>query len=90
MFTMPSSTTYQIRIDEEEKKATFAVFAELGITPAQAVKMFFAQVRTTHSIPFLIEHRPNAETIKVIEEAKRGENIVVCKDTKDLFHKLGI
>jgi hypothetical protein len=26
----------------------------------------------------------------VIEEAKRGENIVVCKDTKDLFHKLGI
>ena len=90
MFTMPSSKTYQIRIDEEEKKATFAVFAELGITPAQAVKMFFAQVRTTHSIPFLIEHKPNAETVKVIEEARRGENIVVCKDTKDLFHKLGI
>jgi len=87
---MSSTKTYQIRIDEEEKKATFAVFAELGITPAQAVKMFFAQVRITHSIPFLIEQKPNAETIKVIEEAKRGENIVVCKDTQDLFHQLGI
>lgn len=87
---MPSRQTYQIRIGEEEKKATFAVFDELGITPAQAVKMFFAQVRKTHSIPFPIQYTPNAETIEVIEEAKRGENVVACKDTKDLFHKLGI
>lgn len=87
---MPSSKTYQIRIDEQEKQETFAVFNELGITPAQAVKMFFTQVRRTHSIPFPIEYTPNTETIKVIEEAKRGENLTVCKNTEDLFRKLSI
>ena len=87
---MPHSTTYQIRIDEKEKQETFAVFNDLGISPAQAVKMFFAQVRNTRSIPFPIEHKPNAETIRVIEEAKRGENLVVCDNAADLFNKLGI
>lgn len=82
--------TYQIRIDDDEKKETFAVFNELGITPAQAVKMFFTQVRRTHSIPFPIEYKPNDETAKAIEEAKQGVDLVVCKDTDDLFNKLGI
>jgi DNA-damage-inducible protein J len=87
---MSRSATYQIRIDEKEKQETFAVLRDLGITPAQAVKMFFAQVRATRSIPFPIEYKPNAETIQAIEEAKRGENLVVCNDIDDLFHKLSI
>ena len=87
---MARSVTYQIRIDEDEKQKTFEVFNDLGITPAQAVKMFFSQVRRTHSIPFPIEKTPNSETIKVIEEAKKGENLVSCIDTNDLFDKLGI
>lgn len=90
MLTMSRSVTYQIRIDEEEKQNTFKVFNDLGITPAQAIKMFFSQVRRTHSIPFPIEKNPNAETIEAIREAKNGENLVVCKDANDLFDKLGI
>jgi DNA-damage-inducible protein J len=90
MLTMSRSGTYQIRIDEEEKQETFAVFNELGITPAQAVKMFFTQVRRTHSIPFPIEYTPNAETAQAIAEAKQGVDLVVCKDTDDLFDKLGL
>jgi len=82
--------TYQICIDEEEKQETFAVFNELGITPAQALKMFFTQVRRTHSIPFPIEYKPNAETSQAIAEAKQGVDLVVCKDTDDLFDKLGL
>ncbi|MCF7986735.1 MAG: type II toxin-antitoxin system RelB/DinJ family antitoxin [Methylovulum sp.] len=87
---MSRSGTYQIRIDKQEKKETFAVLHDLGITPSQAVKLFFAQVRNTRSIPFPLEHKPNSKTIQAIEEAKRGENLVVCKDADDLFNKLGI
>ncbi len=36
------------------------------------------------------DYLPNRETIKVFEEAERGENIVKCKDLDDLFSKLGI
>ena len=55
---------YQFRIDEQEKAETFAILKELGIKPAQAVRLFFRQVRQTKSIPFPIEHTPNAATEK--------------------------
>lgn len=89
MLTKSHSKTYQIRIDEKEKAETFAVFNDLGITPAQAVKMFFTQVRRTHSIPFPI-HMPNAETRKVLAETDAGINLVAARDMDDLFHKLEI
>ena len=65
---MARSVTYQIRIDEEEKQQTFEVFNELGVTPAQAIKMFFTQVRRTHSIPFPIDYTPNEKSAKLILE----------------------
>lgn len=84
------SGTYQIRIDKQEKQDTFAVLHDLGITPAQAVKMFFTQIRATRSIPFPLEHKPNIETTQAIKETIDGKELVICKNADDLFHKLGI
>lgn len=61
-----SATTYQIHLDEQEKAETFAVFKSLGIEPAEAVQLFFSQVRKTHTLPFLVEHIPNARTAKIL------------------------
>ena len=47
---------YQIRLDLQEKKQAFAIFKQLGISPAQAIRLFFKQVVATRSIPFAIEH----------------------------------
>ena len=49
---MRKTEVYQIRLDSQEKKHAFAVFKQLGITPAQAVRLFFKQVVLTKSIPF--------------------------------------
>lgn len=54
---MAKTEVYQIRLDSEEKKQAFAVFKHLGLTPAQAVRMFFRQVVLTQSIPFNIENK---------------------------------
>lgn len=80
--------TYQIRIDEEEKQETFAVFNELGITPAQAVKMFFTQVRRTHSIPFPIEYTPNEKTAKILLASDEEKGYEGFDNLDDLFHDL--
>ena len=85
---MPSRQTYQIRIGEEEKKATFAVFDELGITPAQAVKMFFAQVRKTHSIPFPIQYTPNERTAKILSASDEEKDYKGFDNLDDLFRDL--
>lgn len=68
---MSRSTSYQIRLSDDEKQAAFSVFQELGINPAQAVRLFLRQVVETRSIPFPIKktdrcpvgngHTPNDE-----------------------------
>jgi DNA-damage-inducible protein J len=40
---MRKTEVYQVRLDSQEKKA-FAVFKQFGISPAQAVRLFFKQV----------------------------------------------
>ena len=54
---MAKTEVYQIRLDSDEKKLAFAVFRQLGLTPAQAIRMFFRQVVLTQSIPFQIESK---------------------------------
>ncbi len=54
---MRKTEVYQVRLDSQEKKHAFAVFKQLGITPAQAVRLFFKQVVLTKSIPFSIENQ---------------------------------
>lgn len=52
---MSKTAVYQLRLDEQEKQEAFAVLAELGISPAQAIRVFLRQVVATRSIPFQIE-----------------------------------
>ena len=37
-----------------------------------------------------LDHTPNAETIKAIEDAQKGIGLRYAKDAKDLFKQLGI
>lgn len=53
---MRRTEVYQVRLDMHEKKQAFAIFKQLGISPAQAIRLFFRQVVVTRSIPFPIEH----------------------------------
>lgn len=52
---MARTAVYQIRLDEQEKQQAFAVLRELGVSPAQAIRVFLRQVVATRSIPFMIE-----------------------------------
>jgi addiction module RelB/DinJ family antitoxin len=90
MLTMPRSTTYQIRIEDDLRNESFELFRRLGLTPAQAIKMFLRQAVNTQSLPIPMSYKPNAETIQALEEARAGKNMVRCEDAEDLFRKLGL
>lgn len=66
---MRKTEVYQVRLDSQEKKQAFAVFKQLGITPAQAVRLFFKQVVLTKSIPFAIEN-PHIDMEQLIKLRK--------------------
>jgi addiction module RelB/DinJ family antitoxin len=53
-FTMARDTTVQFRLDSTVKDDAFAVFKEMGITPSEAVRVFFKQVQKTRTLPFII------------------------------------
>ncbi len=65
---MGTNTMYQFRLDAEEKEQAFAVFQQLGIKLAQAMRLFLRQVTATQSIPFELKV-PNQTTLQAMEEA---------------------
>jgi DNA-damage-inducible protein J len=85
---MSRSTMYQFRIDESEKAETFAVLNDLGMKPAQAIRLFFRQVRQTKSIPFAIEHIPNEATAKALLASAEEKDYKRFDSVEDLFADL--
>ncbi len=82
---MRKTEVYQVRLDSQEKKQAFAVFKQLGITPAQAVRLFFKQVVLTKSIPFTIENQNiNMEQLLKLRKLKQ-EQLHSTAQTDDLL-----
>ena len=80
---MAKTDILNIRIEPELKKQVEATLNDLGMNIAEAVTIFLKQVVMTDSIPFIIKKpRLNVETIKAMEEAKKGINL--SKEYTDL------
>lgn len=90
---MRKTEVYQVRLDSQEKKQAFAVFKQLGITPAQAVRLFFKQVVLTKSIPFAIENQTiNMDQLlklkKLKQEHQDSNTTTSSLDDDDFFAEL--
>ena len=51
---MARDTTVQFRMDASIKEGAFAVFREMGMSPSEAVRIFFKHVQKTKTLPFII------------------------------------
>lgn len=66
---MAKTENINIRIEPELKKEAEETLDYLGLSMAEAIKLFLKQVTLTDSIPFKIEiPRYNKETIEAIKE----------------------
>ena len=86
---MSKSAYVRARIEPALKIEAEAIFNEFGVTATQVITMLYKQVSRKHEIPLDLS-LPNKETAKAIEEARKEEGIVRCKDVDDMFDKLGI
>ena len=100
---MSKSVSYQIRLSDTEKNEAFSVFRELGINPAQAVRLFLRQVVVTRSIPFPIgngaigipyphachmSHTPSKETEEYLRLPDGEKGYKSFSNLNDLFADL--
>lgn len=70
------------RIDPNLKRAALGVFEKLGITEAEAIRMFYAQVDLNQGIPFDLR-LPNARTLSALQEAECPENLRSFRSIQD-------
>lgn len=89
---MAKTENLNIRIEPEIKKEAEATLDYLGLTMAEAVKLFLKQVIMTDSIPFDIKvPRYNKETLEAIKEAKeisKNSNAKTYATVKELMEDL--
>jgi DNA-damage-inducible protein J len=73
------------RLKHEAEK----VLDNLGLTPSEAINLFYRQVCLRRGLPFAVEI-PNDTTVTTFAKTDRGDELVHAKNEDDLFKKLGI
>lgn len=64
---MSKTEEVRARIDPATKEAAEVVFAKLGLSPSEAVRLFYRQVELYQGFPFDLRI-PNEETLQAIRD----------------------
>ena len=71
-----SLASITIKTDAEVKKEFNDICEELGLNMSVAINMFMKTVLRERGIPFELKlQEPNELTLKVLDEAEKGENL---------------
>jgi addiction module RelB/DinJ family antitoxin len=60
---MPPSTILRARVDSARKRRAESVLRKLGVTPAQAINMLYAQIELRKGLPFMVTERDNDDLL---------------------------
>ena len=80
---MARTATIRARISPDLKSEAEAVFAGLGVSPAEAIRLFYRQVTLHRSLPFEAKI-PNAPTREAMRQARSGEGLVEYSSLDEL------
>lgn len=67
---MPKSEILRTRVDSRRKARVEKILSQLGLTPAQAINIYFAQIERRKAIPFPIS-ADNSDILPPIEQVAR-------------------
>ena len=66
---MPKGATVNVRLEPGVKKNAESVFRKLGLSPSDAIRLFYRQVGLRRGIPFDVKV-PNKDTRAALRELK--------------------
>jgi len=73
-----------VRIDSATKKGAELVFKKLGLTPSQAITLFYQQTALQQGMPFLTL-TPNDLTAETLENARSRSDLKDFDTIEDLL-----
>lgn len=67
------------RIEPSIKKKAEGVLRRIGLSPSEAINLFYRRVEREQGIPFSL-HVPNAVTKKAFEDGRAGKGVTMSFD----------
>jgi DNA-damage-inducible protein J len=81
---MLQSAVVHARIDHATKIATEKVLSTLGMTPTEAIRLFYRQIAIRESFPLEL-HVPNELTASVLTKSDQNQDIETFDSPSDLY-----
>ena len=69
---MAKTLIVQARIEPDLKRDAESVLKSVGLTPTQAISLFYRQIKLQQGLPFQVRI-PNSVTMMAIEAVEHGE-----------------
>jgi DNA-damage-inducible protein J len=85
MNSIMKTAVVHARIEPETKVKAESVLRRLGITPTEAIRIFYTQISLKNGLPFPVEI-PNEVTEETIAKSQRGEEITEFGSLDEMFH----
>ena len=68
---MPKDAVIRARTDSELKEKVEKILSQIGLTPSQAVNLFYSQIALHQGLPFEVKI-PNKITAQAMRETSQG------------------
>ena len=81
---MSQSAVVHARIDQATKAATEKVLDALGMTPTEAIRLFYRQIAIRKSFPLEL-HVPNKLTATVLTKSDKNQEIETFNTASELY-----
>ena len=83
---MAKTEMIRVRVEPEIKSQAEEIFSELGLSPTEAITLFYTQVTLHRGLPFAVGI-PITETIEALRQARVGEGLTEYDDLDALKTK---
>lgn len=77
----------KVTIDPDLKEEAEKILAQFGLSPEEAITLFYRQVELHQGLPFEV-NIPNNKTLKAFEDVISGKNLNHYKSVDEMFEKL--
>ena len=84
MIRMNKSAVVHARIEPQIKKQAEGVLQQLGLSPTEAIRLFYRQICLRGGLPFPVLI-PNKLTAKTLKKSQRGEAVDTFNSLEDML-----
>ncbi len=81
---MVKTEMIRARVEPDLKHDAEAVFSTLGMSPTEAINLFYKQVTLQHGLPFDVRI-PYTETLEAIRQVRERDGLIKYDNVDDLM-----